>query len=457
MSRSVVIHAHFYQPPRENPWTGVVEAEPNAAPDHDWNARITRECYAPLASIPVGRNDPDPPRINAYSFLSFDVGPTLLEWLVTEAPDTWGAMLQGDRRSRERLGHGNAIAMPYHHVILPLGSRREKRIEVRWGIADFRKRFGRAPEGMWLPETAVDHETLDVLAQEGIAFTVLAPNQVRHAPADGRAGRVCTADGRSIAVFVYDGVASHDVAFGSLLKDADVWEKQLLSHQGRLVESVATDGETYGHHHRFADLALGAILHRLAARRDIRLGNFASALAAHSPVEDLELVAPSSWSCAHGVERWRSDCGCRMDLGGTSQQRWRGPLRGAIDYLVHEAAAIYERAGAARQRDPWALLDAAGVAGSIPDADAELTRLIDMERSALRALTSCGWFFDDFGGLEGRQVLRYAAHAIALAGAEGPRLEAGFLERLTGAVSNDPKVGTAREFYLAIARAETPV
>ena len=451
-SKSVVIHGHFYQPPRENPWTGRIDAEPTAAPDHDWNARITRECYTPLVSIPIGAID-DPPRIDAYNFLSFDVGPTLIEWLEKEAPDTWSAMVQGDRQSRARLGHGNAMAMPYHHVILPLSSRRDKRTEVRWGIADFRKRFGRVPEGMWLPETAADLETLDVLAEEGIAFTVLAPHQVTKPPADGRAGTVKTSGGRSIAVFAYDGALSHDVAFGPLVRDPAEWEKRILA-SGADVVSMATDGETFGHHHKGGDVALGTLVHHLAARRGRRIENFASALAAHPPREELTLVAPSSWSCAHGVERWRSDCGCRMTHDGKSQQRWRAPLRTAIDWLVHESGALVERAAASRGRDLWADLQAAGVRGTPPGADSGTARLLDMERYALRSLTSCGWFFDDFGGLEGRQVLRYAARAIGLAGADGPRLEAGFLERLGGATSNDPRVGTARDLYLSIVKAE---
>lgn len=425
----MVIHGHFYQPPRENPWTGLVEREPNAAPDHDWNARISRQCYAPLASIPLGDGD-DPPRINAYNFLSFNVGATLLPWLEQEAPATYAAMLRGDRAGLERLGHGNAIAMPFHHIILPLASRRDKQIEVRWGLEDFRRRFGRDSAGLWLPETAVDSETLDVLAEAGVAFTVLAPYQVVTPPANGLAGRIRTSGGRSIAVFVYDGAISHDVAFGALLKDAAAWEQALRADPAKSLVSIATDGETYGHHHRFGDLALGALLQHLAMRRGVRIENYASALAAHPPVEELTLVEPTSWSCAHGIERWRANCGCRMTLDGSTQQRWRGPLRIAIDWLVSEVHAIADREGAA--------------------APAELVP------TALAALTSCGWFFDDFAGLEGRQVLRYAARAIALTGAEAARLEAGLLDRLDGAESNDPAVGTAVAFYCERIKPEQP-
>lgn len=448
-SLSLVIHAHFYQPPRENPWTQLVDPEPSAAPDHDWNSRITRECYQPLADIQVG-DDADAPRVNAYEYLSFNVGPTLLDWLEREKPRLVESMRAGDRAGARRLGHGNAIAMPYHHIIMPLASRRDKVTEVRWGVRDFRRRFGREPSGMWLPETAVDSETLEVLAAEGIAFTILAPHQVREPPADGMAG-VARVGTRSIALFVYDGPLSHGVAFGGLLRDSEQWEHDMLHRRSEGLTSLATDGETFGHHHKFGDLALGAIIHRLSTRRGVRLENYASVLAARPPVRELKLVEPSSWSCAHGVERWRSNCGCRISDG--TQQEWRTPLREAIDWLVAEIHRIYERADTRFPDGAWPYRDAAGATGPVPGAMPAQQRLVEMERSALKALTSCGWFFDDFAGLEGRQVLRYAAHAISLAGEEGRKLERGFLERLEKAASNDKSARTAREFYLAQASA----
>jgi alpha-amylase/alpha-mannosidase (GH57 family) len=443
--RPVVIHGHFYQPPRHNPWTGALEPEPSAAPDRDWNTRINRECYAPLADVPAGPGA-DAPTFSAYDYLSFDVGPTLCEWLERAAPATLAAMLEGDRRSLERIGYGNAIAMPYHHVILPLLSRRDKRTEVRWGIADFRRRFGREPDGMWLPETAVDGETLEVVAEAGIAFTVLAPHQVTKPPADGRPGRVGTHPKREIAVFVYDGPLSHGIAFGQYSTSAAEWEKAVAERPGRVV-TAATDGETFGHHHQPGARVLGELLGRLLARRDVRVENFASALAMRAPAERLTLVSPSSWSCVHGVERWRADCGCRV---APSQQTWRAPLREAIAWLTGEVHAIYERDGRDLPGGPWVFRDRALAAGPVDGA----TRLIEMERSVLRAHTSCGWFFDDFAKLEGRQVLRFAAYAIAQAGAEAPRLEAGLLERLAAARSNDPAVGTARDFYLSRVKPE---
>ena len=458
--RSIVIHGHFYQPPREDPWLNQVAAEPSAAPYHDWNERIERESYRAVVAARVYAPDGRIAQIvNTLASISFNFGATLLEWLERETPGTYAAVLEADRASRARhAGHGNAIAMPYHHVIMPLASRRDKITEVRWGIADFRRRFGRGPEGMWLPETAVDPETLDVLAAEGIAFTILAPHQVEQAPADGSAGRYRTSGGRSIALFVYDGAISHDVAFGSLLKDASAWAERLLApgkrgHERRLV-AVATDGETYGHHHKFGEVALAWVLRELERRRDARVENFAAFLARHRPEQEVKLVAPTSWSCAHGVERWRADCGCRMAPERPTQQRWRAPLREALDWLAGELHARFEQEGGALFADPWAARDAYGTDRT---ADGRARELLEMERNALRMFTSCGWFFDDIAGIETIQILRYAARAIELAGADAARLEAGVLERLARAQSNAPAEGTGRDVYVNHVKRRVPV
>ena len=397
MTRSNVIHGHFYQPPRDDPRTGIIPVEINAAPDHDWNERIERECYAPVAA--------------SLASLSFDFGPTLLDWMERHAPETYAAVIAADRAG------GGAVAMPYHHVILPLCSRRDKTTEVRWGIADFRHRFGREPEGMWLPETAVDHETLDVLAEEGIRFTILAPHQVERAPAGGLPGWYQTAGGRRIALFIYDGSLSHGVAVGPLVNDAAQWVDHLTSAPGELV-AIATDGETYGHHHKGGVDTLARVL------ETIETENFASFLARRPPQEEVRLVSPSSWSCPHGVERWRAECGCRAAPERATQQRWRAPLRAALEWLSEEIRGAFERE---RRELPTAL-----------------------EHQLLRMFTSCGWFFDDIAGIESVIVLRSAARAIELAGPppEQARLEAGLLERLALAPSNDPAVGSGRELYL---------
>jgi len=470
--RSVVLHGHFYQPPRENPWLGYVEAEAGAAPHHDWNRRIEQECYRAVTAARIPDATGRIARIvNTLEGMSFDFGATLLEWMEDEAPATYRAVLDADRASCERLGHGNAIAAPYHHVILPLSSRRDQVTEVRWGIADFRRRFGREPEGMWLPETAVDDESLDVLAAAGIRFTILAPHQVKRVPAGGRPGRYRTRGGHEIALCLYDGPLSHDVAFGQVLNDAFAWANRLMAGSpGPALVSMATDGETFGHHHRFGEMALARLLEILAGRPDAAVTNFAAVLAAHPPEETVELVAPTSWSCAHGVERWRSDCGCRVAPEKGWNQRWRAPLRAAADGLAEGVHRVFEREAGALIRDPWAARDAYGeVRAGGGDAVAAFVaaqarralsesegvrarELLEMEFAALALYTSCAWFFDDIGGLEPLQLMRYAAQAVELAGPAGAALEGAFAERLASAVSNDPAVGDGRRVYLDLAR-----
>ena len=521
--RSIVIHGHFYQPPRENPWLEEIEREASAAPHHDWNARIEQECYRAVVAARVLGPDGRISRIvNTLEYISFNFGPTLLEWLEGAAPDTYARVLDADRKSLARLGHGNAIAQPYHHAILPLSSRRDKVTEVRWGIADFRRRFGRDPEGMWLPETALDDETLDVLAQEGMRFTVVAPGQVGSVPNDGRPGRYTTTSGRTIALCIYDGDISHGIAFGGLLGDAHTWARRMLARtdrrrtprDGSEVEfghwepnptsdggtrplttgeflaitesgqplprtarhrlvSAATDGETYGHHHRFSEMALARVVLDLASTPGVRVENYASFLAQHPATDDVEIVAPSAWSCAHGVERWRSNCGCHMRDGTT--QAWRTPLREAITELADGLHEVYEREASRYFDDPWAVRDAYGEVVATPDRIGDWVAararqreaaagepapprlptaqsLLEMERGALRIFTSCAWFFDDIAGLEPIEVLRYAARAIELAADDGPRLEKRFLERLGDAQSNEPGMGTGRDVYLTIAK-----
>lgn len=482
--RHIVIHAHFYQPPREDPAFDEIEAEPSAAPYHDWNERIERECYRAVVAARVhGTDGRIVGIVNTLEWISFNVGPTLFAWMARHAPDTARRMVEADHASVRRLGHGNAIAHPYHHVILPLASRRDKRTEVRWGMRDFRRRFGREPEGMWLPETAVDDETLDVLAEEGIRFTILAPHQVVGAAANGHAGRYVTAQGREIALFPYHGEISHGIAFGGLVRNADTWLDALWEVKASrrrsggheavgeapphpLLVSAATDGETYGHHHKFAELALARVLERSRTKGG-HLDNFASFLAQHPARHDVTITAPSSWSCSHGVERWRSDCGCRMDGQVAPSQAWRTPLREGLTALGNALADRYEADG---KRwfvdDPWEVRDAYGdivgntdwlqrsawlktrLASDVPDPVQALTRpfqLLEMARDAMRMFTSCAWFFDDIGGIEPRQVLRYAARAIALSGAS--ELESDLVQVLSLAQSNDPAVGTGDRVY----------
>jgi hypothetical protein len=475
-ARSIVIHGHFYQPPREEPWLEEVELEPSASPAHDWNQRIEQECYRAVAAARIPAADGRIARIvNTLEWISFDAGPTLFEWMERKAPVTYQAFLAADRASLARLGHGNALAMPYHHAILPLSSPRDRTTEIRWGMADFRRRFGREPEGIWLPETAVDDDTLDALAAEGIRFTVLAPHQVEGAPADGGPGRYRTRSGRHIALFAYDGALAHDVAFGPLVRDAGRWLERLTDEEtlaGRRLVSLACDGETWGHHHHFGEMALAHVLEGLKTTPGVTVENFASWLAKHPAEVEVGLISPSSWSCTHGVDRWRRECGCKVAPERATSQAWRAPLREAIDWLGAQLHARFEAVAGEWFADPWAARDRCGsVVGSTPEALADLARemvhpgtdpgglvraaeWLEIERGALRSQTSCAWFFDDIGGLEAAQVLRYAARAISLAGADAPGLAAAMAGRLQPAASNDPRAGTGRDIFLRHLRPE---
>jgi alpha-amylase/alpha-mannosidase (GH57 family) len=469
--RFVCIHGHFYQPPRENPWTGRVEREASAAPFHDWNERITAECYAANA--------------DNYSRMSFNFGPTLLTWLDSHANDVYRAILRADSESRERFsGHGSALAQAYGHMILPLARPRDKRTQVYWGIRDFEHRFRRSAEGMWLPETAVDTETLELLAELGLRFTVLSRHQASRWREAGEAGwqeadqsldprrpyEAVLPTGRRIALFFYDGGASHAVAFGGLAGGAENLAKILIDRFGggepAEIVSVATDGETYGHHFRGGDRVLAGVLARIESGDDVRLTNYAEFLATHPPRREVRIRENTSWSCVHGVERWRADCGCSTGEHPGWKQGWRAPLRAALDALRDSLDGIFEEKGNEVFRDPWRARDDSVVLVLPGAADAaeflsrhagrtldfEETRraldLLEMQRCGMSMFTSCGWFFEDPSGLETRQVLRYAARAIELGErVSEARLEEDFLSRLESVESNDAAEGNARRIY----------
>ena len=489
--RFICIHGHFYQPPRDNPWLGEIETQKAAHPFHDWNERITADCYRPNAAPRILDREGRPvSATNSYAKISFNFGPTLLSWLEKKAPDVYAAILEGDRVSAERFsGHGSAIAQAYNHVILPLASRKDKVTQVVWGIRDFERRFGRFPEGLWLPETAVDTESLEVLAEQGIRFTILAPHQADRARRIGETswhdvsgGRVnprrpygvCLPSGRSIVVFFYDGPVTRAVAFEQLLGSGELLADRLLGQfdadasqtEDQLVH-IATDGETYGHHHRFGDMALAFALHHLETQGGVRLTNYGEYLAAHSPVDEASILESTSWSCSHGVGRWKEDCGCRTHPG--TSQEWRAPLREALDALRDALAPFFEARASELFADPWAARDdyVQVVLDHEPaTCDAFLRRharrelpgaeriaaveLLELQRYALLMFTSCGWFFDDLAGLEGRQILQYAGRAIDLAeriGGSGSSFEAPFLFSLARAKSNDPERGDGRQVY----------
>ncbi len=475
LPRFVAIHGHFYQPPRESPWLERIEIQDSAAPYHDWNARVTAESYAPnIAARRVDARNRIVDVVDNFASLAFDVGPTLMSWLEHERVDVYRAILDADTASRRALGHGNAIAQAYGHAILPLCSRRDKVTQVRWGLADFRHRFGREPEGMWLPETAVDQETLEVLAEEGVRFTLLAPGQaaaVREPAGEWQPGSVALdprrayrcvlGSGREVALFFYDGGVSHAIAFEGVLRSGDALATRLLGAfdegpHAQLVH-VATDGETYGHHHRFGEMALAAACARIRESGGAVLTNHAAFLAAHPPTMEVRVVEGSSWSCAHGVERWRADCGCRAGRHAGWTQGWRGPLRETLDWLADAVDSLYEARAAAVLKDPWAARDAyvtvildrgpASVDAYLErhalrplDAAGRVLalRCLELQRHRLLMYTSCGWFFDEISGIETVQVLRYAARVLQLARALGgdQGLETEMIRRLAAAPSN---------------------
>jgi alpha-amylase/alpha-mannosidase (GH57 family) len=489
MSRYICIHGHFYQPPRENPWLEAIELQDSAAPYHDWNERITRECYAPNA---VSRILDDQGLIvklvNNYSKISFNFGPTLLSWLEIKAPEVYAAILDADRQSQKKFsGHGLAMAQVYNHMIMPLANSRDRVTQIRWGIRDFEWRFKRAPEAIWLPETAVDLESLELLAQFGITFVILAPHQaarvrrvgetfwreVENAQIDPTIPyRQQLPSGRSIAVFFYDGPIARAVAFEGLLSHGDQFIDRLTGafagaqDRPQLVH-FATDGETYGHHHRFGDMALAYVLEQLETRGLARLTNYGEYLETHPPAHEVEIVEKSSWSCVHGIDRWWSHCGCNSGAHPSWNQQWRTPLRNALDWLRDHVAPLWERQARELLRDPWAARDdyidvvlhrsAAKMQGFFsrhahqtlnPAQITTALKLLELQRNAMLMYTSCGWFFDDLAGIETIQVLKFAGRAVQLAqDLFGDSLEEQFARLLAAAKSNVPGEGDGARVY----------
>ena len=492
MGKFVCIHGHFYQPPRENPWLEAVELQDSAAPYHDWNERIAYECYAPNArSRLLDEHGRIRKIVNNYSRISFNFGPTLLAWMRDKMPDVHESIVEADKQSCERFsGHGNALAQVYNHMIMPLANTRDKHTQVLWGIADFRSRFGRPPEGMWLPETAADVETLDVLAQHGIKFTILSPYQAsRIRPLenggdwqDVNGARIDTTqpylvklhEGRSIAVFFYDGLIAKAIAFEQLLLSGEDLANRLLGAFGdrQGLVNVATDGESYGHHFRHGDMALAFALDQIEHNPDAKLTVYGEFLASHPPAQEVEIHQPSAWSCAHGVDRWMKDCGCNSGGHSDWNQQWREPLRNALDGLRDKLAPIYEERARVLLKDPWAardeyisvILDRStenvtrfltkhGTHDLDEQEQVAALRLLEMQRHAMLMFTSCGWFFDEISGIETTQVIQYAARALQLAGETGDQaLEEDFLKVLEGARSNIPDNQNGRVVYERFAK-----
>ncbi|MCU1307438.1 MAG: glycoside hydrolase family 57 [Acidobacteriaceae bacterium] len=491
MERYICIHAHFYQPPRENPWLETVEAQPSAYPFHDWNERITAECYAPNgASRIVDEQGRIIEIVNNYSKISFNFGPTLLSWLDEQSPEVYASILEADRVSQQQFsGHGSAMAQAYNHMILPLANRRDKETQIIWGIRDFEKRFHRKPEGMWLPETAVDIESLDLMAQHGIKFTVLAQHQAAkvrrlgtRAYKDVSGGRVDPTrayetrlpSGCRMALFFYDGPISRAVAFEKLLNSGEQFAQRLMSgfsedRDWPQLVNIATDGESYGHHHPHGDMALAYALRYIEENRFARLTNYGEILEKEPPQMEVQIAERTAWSCGHGVERWNSDCGCRSGDSGWNQQ-WRGPLRAALDWLRDSVNPLFEKEAGRFFPVPWAArneyinvilnrsqenvgryFESQSLRPLSPEERVRALKLMEMQRHAMLMYTSCGWFFDEISGIEAVKVLEYAGRAIQLACDLFPnkctRLESEFLERLTLAKSNIAEHGDGAQIF----------
>ncbi|MDX6611441.1 MAG: hypothetical protein QOD75_627 [Blastocatellia bacterium] len=500
---ALIIHGHFYQPPRENPWTGEIDPEPSAQPFHDWNERIHAECYGPNSAVHLsGAATGLDLVVNNYANISFDFGPTLLSWLAREHPQTYGRIIAADGESVEKHGgHGNAIAQAYNHAILPLCNDRDRLTQVRWGLADFRYRFGREAESIWLPETACNDDVLGILIDEGMRFVILAPQQAKQSRTGTPAcpgeklsnpeasqwqnvanGKIETGipyrylhrdgSGRSLAVFFYDAEVSHAIAFAQALSSS----ASLVNHIARRLQNanslvnVATDGESYGHHHKFGDLCLAHALQFEAPAQGFAIMNYGEYLGEHPPTMEVEISdgggEGSSWSCSHGLGRWIRDCGCHTGGEAGWNQSWRGPLRDALDYLRDYASRYFEATRGELFIDPWSARDEsiALVLDQTKSREEFLRRhaprpmtrdqeqaallFLEMQRQLLLMYTSCGWFFNDISGIEPIQIMKYACRAIEIMGhLELPSPRSQFLAILTNAKSNRPEIGNGADIY----------
>ncbi|MDZ4715470.1 MAG: DUF3536 domain-containing protein [Cytophagales bacterium] len=484
--KHICIHGHFYQPPRENAWLEVIEIQDSAHPYHDWNERISAECYSPnTASRILDKVGGAIKNItNNYARISFNFGPTLLSWMEAYDAETYAAILQADKESLEHFhGHGSALAQVFNHMILPLANRRDRETQVIWGIRDFEHRFQRKPEGMWLAETAVDTESLEILAEQGILFTILAPRQAKATRKVGesvwmevndqtvdtrKAYRINLPSGKQITVFFYDGNISQGVAFNGLLFDGKRFAERLMdgfdkSDPGPQLVNIATDGETYGHHHKSGDMALAFCLDYIEKDKDIVLTNYGSFLEKFPPEHEAQIVENSSWSCVHGIERWRSNCGCNSGKVGFTQS-WRGPLRESLDWLRDTLTEIFDKEGSKYFQDPWGArneyihvivhrndetIDQFMATNGLPGIDVnKALRLMELQRHTMLMYTSCGWFFDEISGIETVQIMQYACRAIQLSKQLTDRvLEGEFLKRLENAPSNLPAYKTGAGVY----------
>lgn len=489
-NKYICIHGHFYQPPRENPWLEDIELQDSAYPFHDWNERISEECYKTNTASRILDEEGDIIRIvNNYSNINFNFGPTLLSWMKKHQPEIYQAILDADKASVEKFnGHGSAIAQAYNHMIMPLANGKDKYTQVYWGIKDFQERFGRYPEGMWLPETAVNYDTLEVLAELGIKYTILAPHQaakikkmendnqwqdIKDANIDFRQSYLCNLpSGKTINIFFYNGALAHEVSFGDLLRDGRKFADNLLSNFSRdeqktEIVHIATDGETFGHHHRFGDMALSFCLNHIEENQLAKIINYGAYLELHPPAYEVQIADNTSWSCVHGIERWRNDCGCHTGMNAGWHQKWRKPLREAMDWLRDEAINIFEEKASDYFQDVWLarneyiniILNRAlenvdnffhQFASHSLDHEEKIKALkyLEMQRNSMLMYASCGWFFDEISGIETVQVMHYAARCLQLIKElDDIDLEAEYMERLSQAPSNVRRYKNGAKIY----------
>ena len=485
-TKYICIHGHFYQPPRENAWLETIEKQPSAGePYHNWNERIHAECYRPNAFARVLDSQKMIRKlVNNYEHISFNFGPTLLSWMEQFDSKTYQAILSADKKSaKKRNGHGNALAQVYNHIIQPLANARDNETQIIWGLRDFENRFRRKAEGIWLAETAVDTKTLELLVNQGITFTVLSPNQVKavrpmgdsdwqqkdyHTIDTRRAYRCDLPSGKSIDLFFYDGNTAKDVAFNKLLNSGQVLADRLLQPfdgKDQLVH-IATDGESYGHHHNFGEMALAYCVEYLETNNLAQLTNYGEFLELHPPSWNAQIHDNSSWSCAHGVERWRSDCGCHTGGREGWHQQWREPLRLALNWLRDALAEVFESHSESLLKDSWAarndyvnLLNESESRSAFfkkhqkkklnKKEQTQVLQLLEMQKLSMYMYTSCGWFFNDISGIETIQILQYADKAMHYASypefTSGEKLEDGFLKILEKGWSNFGTTG--REIF----------
>ncbi len=480
------IHGHFYQPPRENAWLEEIELQESAHPYHDWNARICAECYSPNALARVLNGNKElTDLVNNYAYISFNFGPTLLSWMQAKEPEVYQAILEADKQSQAHFsGHGSAIAQAYNHMILPLANAHDKETQIKWGIYDFEKRFGRKPEALWLAETACNTETLEVLAANGMKYVILAPGQCARVRKIGenkwqeigagvdpkRAYKCNLPSGKTITLFFYDGPISQGIAFADTLSSGEKFAERLLSTYNNTDEAqlmnIATDGETYGHHQKFAEMALAYCLKTVQEKPDVQLTVYGEFLEKNPAQYEAQIHENSSWSCCHGVERWRANCGCNSGMHAGWHQKWRAPLREALDFIRDEMIRTFEKVGSEYFKDVWAArndyielildrsLDAQhkfflryATEKAWRDRSTALM-LLEMQRMAMLMYTSCGWFFDEVSGLETVQIMQYACRAMELNRAlSGIDLEPEFIKRLEKAPSNLPEIRNGAVAY----------